>query len=75
MPENNKVPCVSVGREWKAPHALWNYLSREWGWNVDSFHHQLSVDVPQDVDDGAAACSPHFVSGMLVVLDVRGYNL
>jgi hypothetical protein len=42
---------------------------------ADSLHHQLCVDVPQDVGHGAAVCFPHYVSGMLVVLKVSAHNL
>ena len=75
MPQNNEVPGVSVGRELEAPHALWNDVSCEWGGYVVSLHHQLRVDVSQDVGHCASTCSPHSVSGVLVVLEVCGHNL
>ena len=59
--EDDEVPGVSVGGEGETPHAFRDDIPCQWLGYADSFHHQLCVNVPQDIGHGAAAQPPHLM--------------
>ena len=61
MSEDDEVPGISVGGEGETPHSLRYGDPLEWLRYADSFHHQLCVDVHQDVGHSAAAQPPHLM--------------
>ena len=66
--QNKEVPDVSVGREREAPHGVWYDVPCEGDRDRDTLHHQLCVDVLQDVVHSVADHPPHLICIVVVVM-------